>query len=251
MLEYFIRAWSTMTVEKLRMIAVVFFALYLGIPFARLLVKAHREDKAAAAKAEEQARREQARAAKAAARAEEQARRERERAVKAAAPKRKRGRPRKAPVAEAEPVKAEPAPAVQPPKAAAPAEPVSAAQPVKPASAEAAAPVRMPSRAQGNRAFEGKRVAFTGKLPGMTRAEAIKAVNLNGGRAFQDMPLGINLLVVGDNPGMKKLDIADEKIDRIRKITAAQFFAMLTQPLDVTPVQFAALAAQMKEVSHV
>ena len=251
MLEYFIRAWSTMTVEKLRMIAVVFFALYLGIPFARLLVKAHREDKAAAAKAEEQARRERERAAKAAARAEEQARRERERAEKAAAPRRKRGRPRKAPAAEAEPVKAEPAPAVQPPKAAAPAEPEKAAAPAPAIEPAPVKPAALSLAPHGNRAFEGKRVAFTGKLPGMTRAEAIKAVDLNGGRAFQDMPLGINLLVVGDNPGMKKLDIADEKIDRIRKITAAQFFAMLAQPLDVTPEQFAALAAQMKEVSHV
>lgn len=97
-----------------------------------------------------------------------------------------------------------------------------------------------------NGAFAGERVAFTGKLPGMTRQQAIEAVEKNGGRAFTKMPVGTTLLVVGDKPGMRKMDQADEWIGQVRKITAAQFFAMLRgpeagEPVTVTPDEFLAL----------
>ena len=78
--------------------------------------------------------------------------------------------------------------------------------------------------------FAGETVAFTGKLPGMTRAEAIKAVQENGGRAFEDMSITTTILVVGERPGMTKLDKADRWIGQVRKITAAQFLKMLEQP---------------------
>jgi len=98
---------------------------------------------------------------------------------------------------------------------------------------------------KGNNAFKGHVVAFTGKLPGMTRSEAIQAVQDNGGRAYTKMPVGTTLLVVGDNPGMCKMDKADEWIGQVRKITAAQFFAMLDEPLTIEADEFAAwLAAQ-------
>lgn len=61
----------------------------------------------------------------------------------------------------------------------------------------------------------------------MTRAEAIQAVQANGGRGYTRMPVGTTLLVVGINPGMCKMDKADEWIGQVRKITAAQFFDML------------------------
>lgn len=77
--------------------------------------------------------------------------------------------------------------------------------------------------------FAGETVAFTGKLPGMTRAEAIKAVQENGGRAFEDMSITTTILVVGERPGMTKLDKADRWIGQVRKITAAQFLKMLEQ----------------------
>lgn len=80
------------------------------------------------------------------------------------------------------------------------------------------------------RTFAGETVAFTGKLPGMTRAEAIKAVQENGGRAFEDMSITTTILVVGERPGMTKLDKADRWIGQVRKITAAQFLKMLEQP---------------------
>ena len=95
----------------------------------------------------------------------------------------------------------------------------------------------------GNNAFKGHMVAFTGKLPGMTRREAIQAVQDNGGKAYEKMPVGTTLLVVGDKPGMCKMDKADEWIGQVRKITAAQFFAMLQEPLTLELDEFAALYA--------
>ena len=95
----------------------------------------------------------------------------------------------------------------------------------------------------GNDAFKGQMVAFTGRLPGMTRREAIQAVRDNGGRAYEKMPVGTTLLVVGDKPGMCKMDKADEWIGQVRKITAAQFFAMLEQPLTLELDEFAAMFA--------
>ena len=95
----------------------------------------------------------------------------------------------------------------------------------------------------GNNAFAGQVVAFTGKLPGMTRREAIAAVQANGGRAYTTMPAGTTLLVVGDNPGMCKMDKADEWIAQVRKITAKQFFAMLEEPITMELEEFAALYA--------
>ena len=96
---------------------------------------------------------------------------------------------------------------------------------------------------KGNNAFAGQVVAFTGRLPGMTRREAIQAVQDNGGRAYTKMPAGTTLLVVGDKPGMCKMDKADEWIGQVRKITAAQFFAMLEQPLTLELDEFAAMFA--------
>ena len=86
-------------------------------------------------------------------------------------------------------------------------------------------------------------VAFTGRLPGMTRAEAIQAVQANGGRAYTKMPAGTTLLVVGDKPGMCKMDKADEWIGQVRKITAGQFFEMLAQPLTLEPEELEAMFA--------
>lgn len=74
--------------------------------------------------------------------------------------------------------------------------------------------------------FAGQVVAFTGRLAGMTRQEAIDRVIRAGGKAYKTMPAGTTLLVVGDNPGMCKMDKADEWIGQVRKITQAQFLAM-------------------------
>ena len=112
------------------------------------------------------------------------------------------------------------------------------AEPPRAAEPEARRPAIIPSH--GNEAFAGQVVSFTGTLPGMKRREAIAAVEANGGKAFADMPAGTTLLVVGDRPGMNKLDKADQWIGQVRKITPAQFKAMLNQPLALTPDEFAA-----------
>ena len=140
--------------------------------------------------------------------------------AEAAQPKRPRGRPRKQPqAAPAAEQRAETIPA-----AAAPVEDPAPAAPVQ-------APRPAPLTPHGNNAFAGQVVAFTGTLPGMTRREAIAAVQANGGKAFDAMPAGTTLLVVGANPGMNKLDKADQWIGTCRKITPAQFAGMLAQPL--------------------
>ncbi len=140
----------------------------------------------------------------------------------AAKPKRKRGRPRKAPA----PAQEAPAPVQVTP------EPVQP-EPERPETIPAPLPFK------GNNAFARQTVAFTGTLEGMTRAEAIRAVEANGGRAFDTMPAGTTLLVVGDKPGMGKLDKADKWIGQVRKITQAQFKTMLAAPLTLTIDEFA------------
>lgn len=86
---------------------------------------------------------------------------------------------------------------------------------------QAAAPAPQP--------FRGQTVAFTGRLTvsGMTRAQAIEKVKQAGGNAYKDMTSYTTLLVVGENPGMKKLDKADKWIEQVRKITERQFLEML------------------------
>lgn len=121
-------------------------------------------------------------------------------------------------------------------------EPAVIAQDTTPEPEQPKASDHKPS-VKGNNAFKGHVVAFTGKLPGMTRREAIQAVQDNGGRAYTKMPVGTTLLVVGDNPGMCKMDKADEWIGQVRKITAAQFFAMLDEPLTIEADEFAAMVA--------
>ena len=88
-------------------------------------------------------------------------------------------------------------------------------------SIEDAAPALQP--------FKGHNVAFTGRLTvsGMTRAQAIERVQQAGGKAYKTMPACTTLLVVGDKPGMDKLDKADEWISHVRKITERQFLEML------------------------
>lgn len=180
------------------------------LPLVNAVVQNHREQRERR-EAEERRRIKAEAAARAARQAEA-----------AVAPRRKRGRPRKNP----EPAR----------EASATVPPVPVFK--RPESVSDAAPI-----VHGNNAFAGQTVAFTGALPNMTRAEAIAAVTANGGRAYDTMPAGTTLLVVGDKPGMNKLDKADRWIGQVRKITSAQFDAMLKLPLTLTPDEFAAMIA--------
>lgn len=156
-----------------------------------------------------------------------------EEAAKAAMPKRKPGRPRKNPVPEQRPETISPTtPVAQ--------ETTPESKPVAPEPAPVA-PVtcKRPAVYVGNNIFAGEIVAFTGTLPGMTRSEAIEAVKKNGGEAFDNMPVGTTILVVGERPGKQKLDNAEKWIGSCRKITAVEFDIMLKAPLTLEPDQFA------------
>ena len=152
-------------------------------------------------------------------------------------PKRKRGRPRK--------IQPVPVAAESVADQAAPVTPASESPAPDPVRLETVSAPALPFR--GNNMFAGHVVAFTGTLKDMTRAEAIKAVEANGGRAFDTMPAGTTLLVVGENPGAAKLDKADKWIGQTCKITQERFKFMLSAPLTCTPDQFAAAFAPVNE----
>ena len=204
--------------------AVLIFALFFANAAFQACRAARKEREAEAArkaKAEAAARAKAERdALKAAAKAAREAEAQ-------ATPKRKRGRPRN-----------EPAPPQEVAQVEQNAQPVQETSIAKEARTETISRASLPFK--GNNAFAGEVVAFTGTLDGMTRSEAIKAVEDNGGRAFETMPAGTTILVVGSNPGMNKLDKADRWIGQVRKITQEQFRAKLTLPLTLSPNEFAA-----------
>ena len=120
------------------------------------------------------------------------------------------------------------------------------AKPAAPAQAAPqanAAPTLLPGGLRGNNMFGGEVVAFTGTIPGMTRREAMQAVEANGGKAYSTMPAAATLLVVGEKPGSEKLELAERRCGQVRRIDAAHFKFMLEQDLTVTPQEFAACFA--------
>lgn len=132
------------------------------------------------------------------------------------------------------------APKVRPAKAKAETKPAAPAQAAPQANA---APALLPGGLRGNNMFGGEIVAFTGTIPGMTRREAMQAVEANGGKAYSTMPAAATLLVVGEKPGSEKLELAERRCGQVRKIDAAHFKFMLEQGLTVTPQEFAACFA--------
>ena len=134
------------------------------------------------------------------------------------------------------------APKARPAKAQAEAKAKPAA-PVQAAPQANAAPALLPGGLRGNNMFGGEIVAFTGTIPGMTRREAMQAVEANGGKAYSAMPAAATLLVVGEKPGSEKLELAERRCGQVRKIDAAHFKFMLEQDLTVTPNEFAACFA--------
>lgn len=117
------------------------------------------------------------------------------------------------------------------------------AAPVQATPQANAAPALLPGGLRGNNMFGGEIVAFTGTIPGMTRREAMQAVEANGGKAYSTMPAAATLLVVGEKPGSEKLELAERRCGQVRKIDAAHFKFMLEQDLTVTPQEFAACFA--------
>lgn len=117
------------------------------------------------------------------------------------------------------------------------------AAPVQAAPQANAAPALLPGGLRGNNMFAGEIVAFTGTIPGMTRREAMQAVEANGGKAYSTMPAAATLLVVGEQPGSEKLELAERRCGQVRRIDAAHFKFMLEQDLTVSPDEFAACFA--------
>lgn len=85
-------------------------------------------------------------------------------------------------------------------------ETISEVKPAPAPAAEAPAPDPAPAPAadamkpfQPLQSFRGEKVAFSGKLPTMTRAEAIKEVEKRGGSGFQRIGARCTVLVVGQD----------------------------------------------------
>lgn len=131
----------------------------------------------------------------------------------------------------------------QAPKARAAKTKAKPAAPAQAAPQANAAPAVLPGGLRGNNMFGGEIVAFTGTIPGMTRREAMQAVEANGGKAYSTMPAAATLLVVGEKPGSEKLELAERRCGQVRRIDAAHFKFMLEQDLTVTPQEFAACFA--------
>ena len=178
----------------------------LALPMIKALVDGHKAKVAKKAQiAAKEAREAARREALRKANEAREAKKAAEEAAKAAMPKRKPGRPRKNPLPEERPqiISPDPQPVAQP--------------------AQIPEPAPKPVTYCGNNAFAGHVVAFTGTLPGMTRRTT--------------------LLVVGDRPGTRKQDKADEW-PSCRKITAEQFFIMLHMPLTFEPDAFVSFLGQ-------
>lgn len=131
----------------------------------------------------------------------------------------------------------------QAPKARAAKTKAKPAAPAQAAPQANAAPAVLPGGLRGNNMFGGEIVTFTGTIPGMTRREAMQAVEANGGKAYSTMPAATTLLVVGEKPGSEKLELAERRCGQVRRIDAAHFKFMLEQDLTVTPQEFAACFA--------
>ena len=200
--------------------------LVLILPVLRAILAVHGEARERRRKERAENELREAKAAEDAAKAAAKAEREAAKAAEEAAkPQRKRGRPRKTPEA------------IQRTEIISP-EPVAViAEPVTPVAEPVAPSPRRPLSICGNNAFVGEVVAFTGTLRGMTRREAIEAVKANGGRAYENMTAATTILVVGDKPGQRKLDLAD-KWPSCRKIPAIEFEIMRTRPLTLSMAEF-------------
>lgn len=106
------------------------------------------------------------------------------------------------------------------------AKPAPAPAPVQeaPAAPEAApAPAKRPETISAPEAFSGEAVAFTGRIPTMTRAEAIKEVQKRGGSGFQRICSRCTVLVIGQEA--RETTIEKARGWNIPTITWEEWFA--------------------------
>lgn len=114
-------------------------------------------------------------------------------AIIAAQPKKKRGRPRKNPPAEASEPKKRGRPCINPPAELLHAD---------------AIPETEPNVAKTG-AFAGETVAFTGSCPKLQRRYMISHTERLGGKGYETINTRCTLLVVGEKPGKNQLEKAE------------------------------------------
>ncbi len=66
---------------------------------------------------------------------------------------------------------------------------------------------------------------FTGKLEGISRAEAKSLVEKNSGKILSNVNSKLNYLVIGDKPTQKKVNLAKEL--KIKIISQSDFLKIL------------------------
>jgi DNA ligase (NAD+) len=86
---------------------------------------------------------------------------------------------------------------------------------------------RGPARAvEPNPAVEGRAFVLTGTLQGMTREEAVDAIEMRGGRVVSSVTSKTDFVVVGEKPGSK---LARARELGIPVLTEEEFGRMLTE----------------------
>ena len=73
--------------------------------------------------------------------------------------------------------------------------------------------------------FKNKNLMFTGKLEGVSRAEAKSIVEKNSGRIVSNVSKNLDFLIVGEKPTQKKVLLAKEL--NIKILNQKDFFKML------------------------
>jgi len=84
-----------------------------------------------------------------------------------------------------------------------------------------------PHEAEGGDAFAGETIVFTGSLPTSTRDEATEAIEREGGSVTSSVSGATDLLVVGENPGTRKREAAEE--NDVETIDGAAFERRLAE----------------------
>lgn len=155
-------------------------------------------------------------------------------AMIAARPKKKRGRPRKNPPAEASEPKKRGRPCINPPAELLHADTIPETEP----------------NAAKTGAFAGETVAFTGSCPKLQRRHMILHTERLGGKGYETINTRCTLLVVGEKPGKNQLEKATRW--NVPTITWEEWWKrafdspaivkpQITAPALVTLEQFAAL----------
>ena len=76
-----------------------------------------------------------------------------------------------------------------------------------------------------NGIFKNKTFLFTGKLNGISRAEAKSIIEKNSGKIISNVSKKLNYLIIGEKPTTKKVNLAKEL--KVKIINQKEFLKML------------------------